>query len=50
MAAAPDAPVEQIAQVLKETAHHPGGARARPDNRWGYGMNRPVEALRALTS
>ncbi len=50
MAAEPDAPVEDIAQVLKETARHPGGADARPDNRWGYGMIRPLEALRALQS
>lgn len=50
MAAEPDAPVEDIAQVLKDTARHPGGADARPDNRWGYGMIRPLEALRALRS
>jgi subtilisin family serine protease len=50
MAAEPDAPVEDIAQVLKDTARHPGGADARPDNRWGYGMIRPLEALRALQS
>ena len=48
MAADPDAPIEDIAQVLKETAHHPGGNDARPDNRWGYGMIRPREALKAL--
>ncbi len=50
MAAAPEVPVEDIAQILKETAHHPGGAQARPDNRWGYGMIRPLEALKALQS
>ena len=50
MAAEPDAPVEDIAQALKETAHHPGGEEARPDNRWGYGIIRPVEALKALRS
>lgn len=50
MAAEPDAPVEDIAQVLKDTARHPGGSNARPDNRWGYGMIRPLEALRALQS
>ena len=50
MAAEPDAPVEDIAQVLKDTARHPGGADARPDNRWGYGMIRPLEALKALQS
>ncbi len=50
MAAEPDAPIEDIAQVLKDTARHPGGTDARPDNRWGYGMIRPLEALRALQS
>ena len=50
MAAEPDAPVADIAQVLKDTARHPGGAEARPDNRWGYGMIRPREALKALRS
>lgn len=50
MAAEPDSPVEDIARALKETAHHPGGEEARPDNRWGYGIIRPVEALKALRS
>lgn len=50
MAAEPDAPVTDIAQVIKETALHPGGADRRPDNRWGHGMVRPGEALAALTS
>ena len=48
MAAKPNAPVTGIIQVLKETAEHPAGAEWRPDNRWGYGMVRPWEALRAL--
>ena len=48
MAAKPDASVADIIKVLKETAKHPTGNR--PDNRWGYGVIRPVEALRALTS
>jgi len=34
---------------LKETAAHPDGATARPDNRFGYGVVRPLEALKALT-
>ena len=50
MAAYPAAPVTSIAQALKETAHHPKGAERRPDNRWGYGMIRPVEAFKALAS
>jgi subtilisin family serine protease len=48
MAAKPDAPVSEIIQVLKETAKHPNGPQNRPDNRWGYGMIRPAEALKAL--
>ena len=50
MAAEPDAPIADIVQALKETANHPDGDDARPDNRWGYGMIRPVEALGALRS
>lgn len=50
MAAQTKAPVTEIAQVIKETASHPGGADRRPDNRWGHGMVRPGEALAALTS
>ena len=34
--------------ALKETAFHPGGAALRPDNRWGFGLVRPAEALAAL--
>lgn len=48
MAAKPEAPVTDIVNVLKETAKHPGGMQRRPDNRWGYGLIQPVEALRAL--
>ena len=48
MAAKPEAPLADIIQVLKETAKHPTGKR--PDNRWGYGIIRPVEALKALRS
>lgn len=48
MAAKPNAPVTEIIQVLKETAKHPDGTDLRPDNRWGYGMIRPGEALKAL--
>ena len=50
MAAHPNATVPHIATVLKETARHPGGHGSRPDNRWGYGMIRPEEALSALSS
>ena len=50
MAAHPNATVFDIATVLKETARHPGGDHNRPDNRWGYGMIRPQEALSALSS
>ncbi|MDP2997244.1 MAG: S8 family serine peptidase [Bryobacterales bacterium] len=47
-AAKPDAPVTDIIKVMKETAKHPGGASSRPDNRWGYGLIQPIEALKAL--
>jgi subtilisin family serine protease len=50
MAAYPEAPVTDIMQALKETAHHPEGENRRPDNRWGYGMIRPVEAFKALAT
>ena len=49
MAAKPEAPVTQIVEVLKETAKHPLGKKRRPDNRWGYGLIQPVEALKALS-
>ncbi len=48
MAARPQAPVAEIVRVLKETARHPKGKKYRPDNRWGYGLIQPIEALRAL--
>jgi serine protease AprX len=48
MAAKPDAPVTEIVSVLKETASHPAGIARRPDNRWGYGLIQPAEALKAL--
>jgi serine protease AprX len=48
MAARPAAPVAEIIGALKETAAHPGGAALRPDNRWGFGLVRPAEALAAL--
>ncbi len=48
MAARPNAPVAEIVRALKETAAHPGGAALRPDNRWGFGLVRPVAALAAL--
>jgi len=48
MAARPNAPLVEVVRALKETAAHPGGAALRPDNRWGYGLIRPAEALAAL--
>lgn len=48
MAAHPTVPVRELIQVLKETADHPKGEIYRPDNRWGFGQIRPVEALRSL--
>ena len=48
MAAKPEAQVSDIISVLKDTAKHPEGAMRRPDNRWGYGLIQPAEALKAL--
>ncbi|UCH96799.1 MAG: S8 family serine peptidase [Candidatus Aminicenantes bacterium] len=48
MAAKPETPVQEIINALKETAWHPQGTRARPDNRWGAGLIQPVQALKAL--
>jgi subtilisin family serine protease len=48
MAAKPEAPLADIVSVLKDTAGHPQGTKRRPDNRWGFGFVRPVEALKAL--
>jgi subtilisin family serine protease len=48
MAAKPNARVTDVIQALRETADHPSGDHLRPDNRWGYGLIRPVEALKAL--
>ena len=50
VAAHPSATVAETATVLKETARHPGGDHTRPDNRWGYGIIQPQEALSALSS
>lgn len=48
MGAEPEASAARIAQVLKDTAKHPDGKNFRPDNRWGYGVIDPVEALKQL--
>ena len=48
MAAKPQAPITDIMKALRETAYHPRGDQYRPDNRWGYGLIRPAEALKAL--
>ncbi|MFN8634033.1 MAG: S8 family serine peptidase [Chloroflexota bacterium] len=48
MAARPSHPLADILRALKETASHPDGVQARPDNRWGFGIVRPGEALKAL--
>lgn len=50
MAAEPEAPLRRILEVLRDTAKHPAGSAGRPDNRWGYGMIQPLEALKALRS
>lgn len=48
MSAKPQAPVTDVIEALKQTAKHPAGVDARPDNRWGYGMIRPLDALNVL--
>lgn len=48
MAAKPQAPVSAIINALKVTAAHPSGDGGRPDNRWGFGVVQPLEALKAL--
>jgi hypothetical protein len=50
MSAFPNVPATKIMEAIKETAQHPGGDTQRPDNRWGHGMVRPVEAMAALAS
>lgn len=50
MSAYPDIEPKRIIEVLKETARHPQGAAKRPDNRWGYGLIQPLEAMKALAS
>jgi subtilisin family serine protease len=50
MSAFPNVPAAKIMQVIKETAQHPAGLTLRPDNRWGHGMVRPMEAMQALAS
>jgi subtilisin family serine protease len=50
MSAFPNTPTTAIMDVIRETAQHPGGDSRRPDNRWGYGMVSPVEAMQALAS
>lgn len=48
MAAKPQAPTSAIINALKDTAWHPSGTGGRPDNRWGFGIIQPLEALKAL--
>lgn len=48
MAARPEAQISDIIKALKETAQHPQGQQKRPDNRWGYGIIQPEEALKTL--
>lgn len=48
MAAKPSASVKEVMAVMRDTAKHPGGETKRPDNRWGFGMVQPKEALAAL--
>lgn len=48
MSAHPEASVTDVAAVLRQTARHPDGLTRRPDNRWGYGLVQPLDALQSL--
>jgi serine protease AprX len=48
MAANPDGSVTDVIKALRETALHPNGGDRRPDNRWGYGLIQPAEALKLI--
>jgi subtilisin family serine protease len=48
LAARRNLPVREVLEVLKQTARHPEGDKHRPDNRWGFGLIQPVEALKAV--
>jgi subtilisin family serine protease len=48
MSARPNRSAREIANALRDTAEHPDGPTARPDNRWGYGTIRPLHALGVL--
>ncbi len=48
MAAKPNASISDIIDAMKKTAKHPNGNSDRPDNRWGYGLIQPVDALAAI--
>jgi serine protease AprX len=48
MSSYPDAEVLRIIEAIRDTAEHPAGQELRPDNRWGLGIIRPLEALKAL--
>jgi serine protease AprX len=49
MSSYPDAQVSRIIEAIRETAAHPAGQNMRPDNRWGFGIVRPLEAFEALS-
>lgn len=48
MSAKPNASAEDIATALRDTAHNPHGENRRPDNRWGWGEIRPMDAWSQL--
>lgn len=48
MAANPEASATDVLKAMRETAVHPNGGERRPDNRWGYGLVQPVEALKLI--
>jgi len=48
MAAKPEVTVAAIMEALKKTARHPDGPDRRPENRWGWGLVQPADALETL--
>ena len=48
MAANPEASATDVLKALRESALHPNGSERRPDNRWGYGLIQPAEALKLI--
>ena len=48
MSAKPSATAISVARTIRSTAYHPGGRKRRPDNRWGWGEVRALDAFENL--